>query len=47
MESVEIYQDNINAGESLYNFSRAQEDVSKTFLNLDINLSGDLEYYKR
>ena len=47
MESGEIYQDNINAGESLYNFSKAQEDVSKKFLNLDINLSGDLEYYIR
>ena len=47
MENGEIYQDNINTGESLYNFLRAQEDVSKKFLNLDINLSGDLEYYIR
>ena len=47
LESGEIYQDNINTGESLYNFWRAQEDVSKKFLNLDINLSGDLEYYIR
>ena len=47
MESGEIYQDNINTGESLCNFLRAQEDVSKKFLNLDINLSGDLEYYIR
>ena len=39
-----IYQDNINTGESLYNFLRAQEDVSKKFLNLNMNLSGDLEY---
>ena len=31
----------------MYNFLRAQEDVSKKFLNLDINLSGDLEYYIR
>ena len=47
MESGEIYQDNINTSESLSNFLRAQEDVCKKFLNLDINLSGDLEYYIR
>ena len=47
LESGEIYQNNINTGESLYNFLRAQEDVSKRFLNLDINLSGDLEYIIR
>ena len=29
LESGEIYQDNINTGESLYNFLRVQEDVSK------------------
>ena len=47
MESGEIHQDNIDTDESLYNFLRAQEDVSKTFLNLARNLSGDLEYYLR
>ena len=47
MGSSEIYQGNINAGESLYNFLRAQEGVSKKFLNLDIKLRGDLEYYVR
>ena len=47
MESGEIYQDNINPGESLYNFLRGWEDVSKKRLNVDINLSGDLEYYIR
>ena len=47
LESGEIYQDNINTGESLCNFLRAQEDVSKKFLNLDINFSGNLEYYIR
>ena len=47
LESGEIYQDNINTCWSLYNFLRAQEDVFKKFLNLDINLSGDLEYYIR
>ena len=45
LESGEIYQDNINTSEGLYNFLRAQENVSKKILNLDINLSGDLEYY--
>ena len=45
LESGEIYLDNINTGESIYNFLRAQEDFSKRFLNLDINLTGDLEYY--
>ena len=43
----EIYKDNINTGDSLYNFLRAKEEVSKKFINLDINLSGDLEYYIR
>ena len=47
LESGEIYWDNINNGESLCNFLRAQEDVSKKFLNLDINFSGNLEYYIR
>ena len=41
LESGEIYWDNINTGENFYNFLRAQENVSKKFLNLDINLSGD------
>ena len=45
MGSGEIYQDNINTSEGLYNFLRAQENFSKKILNLDINLSGDLEYY--
>ena len=47
LESGEIYLDNINTGESIYNFLRAQEEVSKKVLNLDINLTGDLEYYIR
>ena len=47
LESGEIYLDNINTGESIYNFLRAQEDVSKKFLNLDINLTSNLEYYIR
>ena len=40
LESGEIYLDNINTGESIYNFLRVQEYVSKKFLNLDINLIG-------
>ena len=47
LESGEIHQNNINTGENFYNLLRAQEDVSKKFLNLDIYLSGDLEYYMR
>ena len=47
MEKGEIYQNNVNTCESLYNFFRAQEDVFKKFLNLDINVSGDLKYYIR
>ena len=45
LEIGKIYLDNINTDESIYNFLRAQEDVSKKFLNLDITLTGDLEYY--
>ena len=48
LEGVEIYLSNINTGENIYNFSRAQEDVYKKCLkNLDINLTGDLVYYIR
>ena len=47
LDSSEIYQDNINTVKSLYNFLRAEENVSKKFRNLDINLSCDLEYYIR
>ena len=47
LESSEIYQDNINTKESLYSFLQAQEDVSKKFDNLDINLRGGFEYYIR
>ena len=48
LESVEIYLSNINTGENIYNFLRAQEDVYKKYLkNLDINLTGDLVYYIR
>ena len=48
LESVEIYLSNINTGENIYNFSRAQEDVYKNCLkNLDMNLTGDLVYYIR
>ena len=47
LESGEIYLDNINARESIYNLLKAQEDVFKNFLNLDINLTSNLEYYIR
>ena len=47
LESGDIYQENINTKKSLHSFLRAQEDVSKKFVNLGISLSGDFEYYVR
>ena len=47
VESWEIFHDNVNTGENVYNFFSNQEDETKKFINLNLNLSGDLEYYVR
>ena len=47
LESCDIYQDKINTKEMLYSFLKAQEDVFKKLVNLEINLNVDFEYYIR
>ena len=44
VESGEIFHDNVNTGENFYNCFSNQEDETKKFINLNLNLSGDLEY---
>ena len=46
-ECGEIFHDNINTGENFYNFFSNQEDETKKFVDLNLNLRGDLEYYER
>ena len=47
VESGESFHDNVNTGENFYNFFRDQEDEAKKFIDLNLNLSGDLAYYLR
>ena len=47
LESGEIFHDNVNTGENFYNFFSDQEDETKNFVDWNLNLSGDLEYYIR
>ena len=47
IESGEIFHDNVDTGGNFYNFFRNQEDESKKFINLNLYLSSDLEYYVR
>ena len=44
VESEEIFHDHINTGKNFYFFSD-QEDENKRFVNLNLNLSSDLEDY--
>ena len=44
VESEEIFHDHINTGKNFY-FVSDQEDENKRFVNLNLNLSSDLEYY--
>ena len=47
VESGEIFHDNVNTGKNFYNFFSNQDDKTKKFINLNLNLSIDLEYYVR
>ena len=44
---MEKFHDNVNAGKSFCNFFSNQEDENKKFVDLNLNFSGDLEYYVR
>ena len=46
-ESEENFHDNVNTGENFYKFLSDQEDETKKFVDLNLNLSRDLEYYVR
>ena len=47
LERGEIFQDNANTGKNFYNFFNNQEDETEKIVDLNLNLSGDLEYYIR
>ena len=47
LESEEIFHDYVNTGKNFYNIFNDQEDKIKKFVELNLNLSGDLEYYVR
>ena len=46
-ESEKNFHDNVNTGENFYKFFSDQEDETKKFVDLNLNLSRDLEYYVR
>ena len=45
IESGQIFIDNQVTGESLYNFLRAQQDLTKKILKVNIAITDDFDYY--
>ena len=45
IETGQIFHDNQITGESLFDFLRAQEDITKKLLKINISISDDFEYY--
>ena len=45
VETGQIFHDNQITGESLFDFLRAQEDITKKLLKINIAISDDFEYY--
>ena len=45
IESGQIFIDNQIMGESLYNFLRAQQDITKKILNVNVAITDDFDYY--
>ena len=45
IESGQIFIDNQITGESLYNFLRAQQDLTKKILKVNIAITDDFDYY--
>ena len=42
-----MFHDNVNAGENFYSIFSNQEDETRKFADLNLNLSRGLEYYVR
>ena len=47
VEIGESFHDNVNIGENFCNLFSDQEDETKSIIDLNLNLSGDLEYCVR
>ena len=47
IESGQIFHDNQITGESLYDFLRVQEDVTKKLSKVNVDINDDFEYYVR
>ena len=45
IESGQIFIDNQITGESLYNFLRAEQDLTKKILKVNIAITDDFDYY--
>ena len=45
IETGQIFHDNQITGESLFDFLRALEDITKKLLKINISISDDFEYY--
>ena len=45
IESGQIFIDNQITGESLYNFLRAQQDITKKILKVNVAITDDFDYY--
>ena len=45
LESGNIYYSNLNLRESIYNFMIVQQDEAKTFLDFELDINDDIEFY--
>ena len=45
LESGNIYYSNLNVRESIYNFMIVQQDEEKKFLDFEIDINDDIEFY--
>ena len=45
LESGNIYCSNLNVRESIYNFMIVQQDEEKKFLDFEIDINDDIEFY--
>ena len=47
IETGQIFHDNQITGESIFNFLRNQEDITKKLLKINIAITDDFDYYVR
>ena len=45
LESGNIYYSNLNLRESIYNFMIVQQDEAKKFLDFELDINDDIEFY--